>query len=184
MADNNQPQIGFYFRNTSENNSLSMKNGQVVISPINPEDPSNLVAANMHVQWEGKTYQVKPSYNWNEILGLIDGSALEEYINNKIQSVAFQYLNIQKQDNTLNISVGNSEGNVPSGGESGGDSGGDSVNLDAIQSGNENGTFLVGNRPVFITGLESAAYTESESYIPSNWTDLTISEGGDNNGNI
>lgn len=50
MADNNQPQIGFYFRNTSENNSLSMENGQVVISPINSEDPSNLVAANMYVQ--------------------------------------------------------------------------------------------------------------------------------------
>ena len=51
MADNNQPQIGFYFRNTSENNSLSMENGQVVISPINSEDDSSgPIAANMYVQ--------------------------------------------------------------------------------------------------------------------------------------
>lgn len=69
----------------------------------------------------------------------------------------------------MNISVGNSEGNVPSDDESGGgDSGGSSVNLDAIQPGNENGTFLVGNRSVSIKGLKSAAYTESERYIPSN----------------
>lgn len=68
----------------------------------------------------------------------------------------------------MNISVGSSEGNVPSGGGSDGeDSGGGSVNLDAIQPGNKNGTFLVGNRSVPITGLQSAAYTESERYIPS-----------------
>jgi hypothetical protein len=62
-------------------------------------------------------------------------------------------------------------------------SNGDFVTLNEIQNGVENGTFLVGDRPISIYGLKSAAYTESDEYTPmpvSIWSNLSATDAESN----
>ena len=159
-------QISFYSTTDEGKDSLNVPEGAVIISKRDEEKR----LADLYAVLDGQRYQLKPSYKYDEIQGI------EEKINESIEGAALKallkyfYVDIQNVDDetVITFKANSDDGLFVS-------SNGELVTVSELNDGIENGTFLVGERPISIGGLKSAAYTESEDYSPmavSTWTDL------------
>lgn len=166
-----------------------LKNGEIYVQWIENETDPAAPRAELFIKLNDTVYQLKPKYNWLEIL---DDDYVNErllgwvhaIVNDELQKIALRFVEIEKtiddesenKTRTLDISISDNTNLVLT-------SGGSILHQGSISTGNTQGTINIAGEDVPVAGLGSAAYADSGSFVPidvANWNDdnENIEEGG------